>query len=242
MVSVEPVRPAPVIAEAPLIRDQVYEVLLDKLIGGELQPGDRITERVTAGELGVSTTPVKEALRRLENEGFVRTMPRRGIVVSDHALAAVEHAITVRAWLEGLAARLAATQFADDPRNAQASSAYRELSAALAAMKDPIRRSVDETVDINSRFHDAIRTLAGNRVITQFVGILLGVDAAIRRRALSDPDELQHGNREHIQIAEAVLAGKADQAEDLMREHVLRSGAHTLTAQPAAASRTAGPR
>lgn len=217
----------PVIREAPLIRDQVYQVLLTKLINGDLEPGDRITERVTAQELGISTTPVKEALRRLENEGFVRTMPRRGIVVGENALTSFEQVITVRAWLEGLGARLCAARVADGQLAGVAA-----LTEPLELMKDPILRPVPEIIEINASFHDAIRDLSGNRVIVQFLGTLLGVDAAVRERALSDPDELQRGNAEHIDVGDAILDGDPDRAEALMRSHVLRSGDHTLHARP----------
>ncbi|MBB5791206.1 GntR family transcriptional regulator [Jiangella mangrovi] len=219
----------PLIQEAPLIRDQVYQVLLTKLISGELAPGDKITERLTASELGISTTPVKEALRRLENEGFVRTIPRRGIVVGENALTSFEQVITVRAWLEGLAARLCAVRVAAGEIDGPTLEA---LTVPLALMKDPILRPVDEIVGINASFHEAIRELSGNRVIVQFVGTLLGVDAAVRKRALADPEELQRGNAEHIDVGDAILDGDADRAEALMRSHVLRSGDHTLHAGP----------
>lgn len=216
-----------VIREAPLIRDQVYQVLLTKLINGELAPGDKITERVTAQELGISTTPVKEALRRLENEGFVRSMPRRGIVVGENALTSFEQVITVRAWLEGLAARLCAVRVAGGEL-----TDVDALTEPLALMKDPILRPVPEIIEINASFHDAIRVLSGNRVIVQFLGTLHGVDAAVRKLALSDPDELQRGNAEHIDVGDAILDGDPDRAEALMRSHVLRTGDHTLHARP----------
>ncbi|PZF84229.1 GntR family transcriptional regulator [Jiangella anatolica] len=216
----------PMIQEAPLIRDQVYQLLLTKLISGELTPGDKITERVTAHDLGVSTTPVKEALRRLENEGFVRTIPRRGIVVGENALTSFEQVITVRGWLEGLAARLCATRVAGGELTDVAT-----LTEPLALMKDPILRPVPEIIEINAAFHEAIRDLSGNRVIVQFLGTLLGVDAAVRKRALQDPDELQRGNAEHIDVGDAILDGDPDRAEALMRSHVLRSGDHTLHAR-----------
>ena len=67
------------IRSVPLIRDQAYQVLLEQIVGGALLPGDRISERTVAAQLGISTTPIKEALRRLENEGFVQSQPRRGV-------------------------------------------------------------------------------------------------------------------------------------------------------------------
>lgn len=211
----------------PLIRDQVYELLLEQLISGALRPGDRITERVTASRLGISTTPIKEALRRLENEGFVRTLPRRGVVVSENALTSIADVIAVRAWLESLAARLAAERFAAG----QVGDAERaRLTATLSAMAEPGPTSLDAVIELNARFHDTVRELSANRLVVQFVGMLLGVDAAVRRQALSEPEELHRGLAEHRQIGEAIVAGQPDEAERFMREHVLRSGSHTISA------------
>ena len=77
-------------------------------------------------------------------------------------------------------------------------------------------------------FHDLLRHLSGNRLIVQFVGMLLGVDSAVRRQALSEPAELRRGINEHRRVFQAVVAGDQDDAERLMREHVLRTAQHTL--------------
>lgn len=219
------------IQEVPLLRDQVYQVLVEMLVSGQLTPGDRVTERALADQLGISTTPVKEALRRLDNEGFVHTLPRRGIRVSENALTSMEQVIVVRANLEGLAARLAADRLGT--LELEGNGAYEDLLATLELMRDAVRRPVPETIEINTRFHQAIQTLSGNRLIEQFLGTIHGVDIAVRRRALTDPEELQRGNVEHIAIGDAVLACDADLAESLMREHVTRSATHTIR-QPVA--------
>jgi DNA-binding GntR family transcriptional regulator len=214
--------------EVPLIRDQVYQLLLEEVIGGRLRPGDRITERETAARLGISTTPVKEALRRLENEGFVRTLPRRGVVVSETALTSVGDVIAVRAALESLAARLAAERFAAGAVGAEARQRLEDSVAALAGIDTA---DVPDVVALNTAFHDTVRELSANRVVVQLVGLLLGVDAAVRRQALSEPDELRRGVAEHRQVGEAILAGQPDEAERSMREHSLRAGSHTIGGQ-----------
>lgn len=217
--------------EAPLIRDQVYQLLLEEVVGGRLRPGDRITERETAARLGISTTPVKEALRRLENEGFVRTLPRRGVVVSETALTSVGDVIAVRASLESLAARLAAERFAAGAVDADTRARFEESVGALAGLETA---DVPDAVALNTAFHDTVRELSANRVVVQLVGLLLGVDTAVRRRALSERQELRRGVAEHRLVGEAILAGEPDEAERLMREHVLRAGSFTISGHAAA--------
>lgn len=214
------------IHEAPLMREQVYQVLLDRLVKGELQPGDHVPERVVALELGVSSTPVKEALRRLENEGFVHAIPRRGVVVSENARTSLGDVVAVRAWLESLAARLTAARFASGDIGDQQRA--RMAQAAKSVVPRGTHSDPAAMARVNAEFHDLLRHLSGNRLIVQFVGTVLSIDSAVRLQALSDADELRRGIAEHQAIARAVLAGDPAEAELLMRDHVLRSGAHTL--------------
>src|SRR5690606_1464229 len=138
-------------------------------VRGELRPGDRIVERVTAAQLGISTTPLKEALRRLENEGFVRTVPRRGVVVSEHAMTSIGDVVAVRAALESLAARLAAERFATrrddtDGVDGVGPGDQERLRAAVTALAKP-GGSLDAVTEVNARFHHVVRELSGNRLI-----------------------------------------------------------------------------
>lgn len=211
------------VGAAGLIRDDVYRAVVDQIVTGELRPGDRLSERTISADLGVSRTPVKEAVRRLENEGFVRTLPRRGIVVDTSAQASVEDAVNVRAVLEALAAGLVARTVG---HSAQASAEVRgQLSRTITEMRrfHPLR-DAEALWTVNSRFHEQIRALSGNRYIVQLSSTVLAVDSAVRRRALSDLAEIRRGVREHAQIAEAILDGDEAAAEAAMREHILRSG------------------
>lgn len=210
-----------------LIRDEVYGALVQQIVSGNLTAGDRLSERMLAAELGVSRMPVKEALRRLENEGFVRIVPRRGIIVAQSATDAALDAVNVRAVLEALAAGLVARHIARDEKDAVATR--QELGQLIGEMRAASRRGdVGRLRSVNARFHEAIRLRSGNRFITQFAAAVVAVDRAVRRQALGDLDEQRRGVHEHVKIAEAILGGLEDEAELAMRAHILRSGEHVL--------------
>ncbi|WP_158564238.1 GntR family transcriptional regulator [Jiangella anatolica] len=204
-----------------LLRDRAYETILHDIISGALGPGDRISERAIATRLAISTMPVKDALRRLENEGFVTAVPRQGVFVSDTAITSVQDVVVTRAALEGLAARLTAARWAAGHVTGVERSAYTDVVRTMTQLADT--GDLDRVVEANSRFHVTVRRLSANRPIIQFVGVLLGVDAAMRRHVLSDRSEFALGLREHLGVHEAIVAGDEDLAEQRMRSHILRS-------------------
>jgi DNA-binding GntR family transcriptional regulator len=203
---------------SPLNRDKVYEALLDAIIGGRLKPGDRIRERDMADQMGISTTPVKEAIRRLETDGLVLTAPRRGAVVSDAALTSVREIVRIRADLESFGARLVAQRIDADGR--------RELDRVAALLHE---LNEVESIDFeavtqgNDVFHQTIRELSRNRFIVHFVQVLSAFDRTVRHAALADPDEVARAFPEHIAIYEHIRDGRADAAEDAMRQHIMRT-------------------
>lgn len=95
------------------LRDLAYDDIRDAILSGALPPGQRVKERDVAQQMGISTTPVKEALRRLEQEGLVVSQPRRGAVVSTLVQIPVQEIEEIRGKLEAMAARLAATRMTD---------------------------------------------------------------------------------------------------------------------------------
>lgn len=211
-----------------LMRDRAYETILEDIIDGSLVAGDRISEREIASRLAISTTPVKEALRRLENEGFVTAVARQGVFVSDAAITSLQDVVVARAWLEGLASRLAAERWAT---GSVTDAERRAFADVVGTMTELIETSdLDPVVTANSEFHLMVRTLSANRPIIQFVGILLGVDTAMRRHILSDRAEFTLGLKEHLSVHDAIVAGDGDLAEQRMRSHILRS-AHDTTAR-----------
>ena len=93
--------------ESPNLRDRVYEILKKSIIFQEIPPGEKIDEEAIAKQLGVSRTPIRETLCRLENEGIVKVIPRRGAFVVKHSREKITEILMVREALEGFAARLA---------------------------------------------------------------------------------------------------------------------------------------
>lgn len=217
---------------ASLTRDDVYRAVVEKIVSGQLRPGHRLSERTLAASLGVSRTPIKEAVRRLENEGFVRTAPRQGIVVATSAQDSVLDAVRVRAVLEGLAARLVADTLSC---GTAAPDTRRVLSALLAEIRRASRsRDVDRLRAVNADFHAGIRQACGNRYVVHMSSAVLAVDSAVRRRALADRAEMRRGEREHLDIGRYILDGDAAAAEQAMRAHILRSGQFVLDRAEAA--------
>ncbi|MHB2167428.1 GntR family transcriptional regulator [Alsobacter sp. R-9] len=205
------------------LREHVHETLRRAIIAGDIPSGTVLNERKVATELGVSTTPLKEALRRLEGEGLVLTEPRRGVRVTFDAEQAHEMALA-RAALEGMIARTAAERI-DDAGVATLRGTVAQMAEATAT------GDTERLVVLNEAFHDAIhaisrcrylqRILVGQRVYVHTARILILSDAAERARALA----------EHTAICEALARRDADAAERAMREHVVRSAQeHVRTA------------
>jgi DNA-binding GntR family transcriptional regulator len=198
------------------LREQVYEHLRDAILSGELTTGTRIIERDIAAQMQISTTPVKEALRKLEQDGLVVTMPRRGTMVSELALTSIAEVVEIRAMLDGMAARLAATKITD----VQA----RELANQIAKMRSLTKvMKLEDLRNANTDFHTNIRQIGGNQIILKFVEQLRPFDQRVRLEALYHSEEAQRGLVEHEAIYEALTQHNPARAEELMRTHILRT-------------------
>jgi DNA-binding GntR family transcriptional regulator len=198
------------------LREQVYEHLRDAILSGKLTTGTRIIERDIAAQMQISTTPVKEALRKLEQDGLVVTMPRRGTMVSELALTSIAEVVEIRAMLDGMAARLAAAKITD----VQA----RELADQVAKMRSLTNvMKLEDLRNANTDFHTSIRQIGGNQILLKFVEQLRPFDQRVRLEALYHPEEAQRGLAEHEAIYEALTQHDSARAEELMRTHIMRT-------------------
>jgi DNA-binding GntR family transcriptional regulator len=205
------------------LREHVHDLLRRAIIAGELPSGAILNERQMAEQLGVSTTPLKEALRRLEGEGLIVTEPRRGIRVTFDAAQAEEMALA-RAALESMIARMAATRIDD--------SGVERLSAIIAKMTEATAASAtDDLIALNELFHDAIHEISRCSYLQRIlVGQRVYVHTA-RQFILGDPAERIRALGEHRAIFDALARRDSDTAEREMRDHVVRSGRqHVKTA------------
>lgn len=198
------------------VRDHVYRTIRSAILSGAFATGDKLNERGLADQFGVSTTPIKEALRQLETEGLVEALPRRGIVIRFSTQWA-EEMILARAALESMIARLAARRIG--------SQAKSELRATADLMKKATATGdADRLIELNETFHDQIHRGSRCGYLAKLIERQQFYDANIRRVIHLDPAERQEALDEHLSIAQAIVTGDADLAERLMRDHVVRSG------------------
>lgn len=199
-------------ADIRSLRDLAYDDIRDAILSGALAPGQRVKERDVAEQMGISTTPVKEALRRLEQEGLVVSQPRRGAVVSTLVEIPVEEIEEIRGTLEAMAARLAAIRMTD-AELARVGAIVEEMTRLTLEMREPQTRIEDVSV-----FHKLIRDGSRNAFIARFVETLTPFERVHRPEYL-DPDEAKRILHEHQAIAAALAARDAALAERLMAEH-----------------------
>jgi DNA-binding GntR family transcriptional regulator len=179
----------------------------------------RLDERQLAQDFGISRTPVREAMAQLEREGFVRSVPRRGVYVVRKTKREVIEMITAWAALEGMAARLI-TANADAERIAS-------LRKMFATFEDgKLRAQLDEYSEANIEFHQTIIRMSGNSVLISLAENLFTHMRMIRRKTIGEKDRVERSIRDHMNIIEALEARDTARAETLVRSHALGLAEH----------------
>ena len=198
------------------LRDHVHRSLRQAILAGRLRTKDRVNERMLAEQLGVSTTPVKEALRQLEADGLVETLPRRGVIIRfDFGWA--EEMILARAALESMVSRLAAQRITAIEKE--------RMSDVLSRMRLATENAdAKELILMNETFHDAIHDIARGSYLRRLIDRQQFYDAGARLVIHSDPTERALALAEHAEIGEAIIACDPGRAESAMRDHVMRAG------------------
>ena len=222
----------PVARPVPL-RQSVYEALIELIVAGTLQPGQHLVESELARQLGVSRQPVREALHRLEAEGWIDLRPSQGAFVHVPTDQEVDQLLDVRELLEGATARLAAR------------AATQEAVAALWATWEEGRAAVESddvarAVAANNEFHAAVAEIAGNAVLAQLSEIV-GRRVRWYYRQVA-PARGHESWAEHAELVTAIEAGDEDQAAALARVHTERTRtAYHGPSGPAAVTAAAAP-
>lgn len=192
------------------LRERVYEALLELITTRALQPGQHLVESELAGHLGVSRQPVREALQRLNTEGWVDLRPAQGAFVHEPTEEEADQLLTVRTLLEAEAARLAAAN-----TGTAGITALEELCAkGEQAVADG---DVDLVVTTNAAFHAKVMELAGNVVLAELAG---QVDRRVRW--YYTPVARQRGKQswiEHRQLIAAIAERDESRATEIMRAH-----------------------
>ncbi len=179
----------------------------------------RLDERQLSEVLGVSRTPIREALVRLEQEGLVRIIPRRGAFVVRKSQRQVVEMIVVWAALESMAARLI-TENATDAEIA----GLRRMFATFE--NDQVEAKIDEYSETNIRFHQALLKMSGSDLIARMTENLFIHMGAIRMRSIAEDNRASRSIIDHMNIIEALEARDTELAERLARQHTLDLAAH----------------
>jgi DNA-binding GntR family transcriptional regulator len=204
------------------LKDRIYEALKETIAGMNIYEGTgepRLDERQLSEDLGVSRTPVREAIARLEQEGLVRIVPRRGVFVARKTKQEILEMIIVWAALESMAARLI-TEHASDEEIAS----LRNLFATIE--NDTAQANIDEYSGMNIRFHQAIIQLSKSKLLSTMTETLFIHMRSIRARTIGENNRVQRSIIDHMNIIKALEDRNADLAERLTREHTLGLAAH----------------
>lgn len=198
------------------LREVVCETLREAIRTGVLKPGDRLMEIQLSEELGVSRTPVREAIRKLELEGYVIMMPRRGTYVASLSIRDINEVFEIRTSLDSLASGLAAERITDEE--------LRRLKRLLVLIGEYIEENdMDKIVETDMEFHDLLYQASRN---TRLVGIIFNLREQLTRfrsTSMSYPGRLQETLEEHRRIVEAIADGDVKRAQKAAEDHMEKS-------------------
>lgn len=202
------------------LRELVCENIRQAIIDGTFSPGERLMEIQLADEMGVSRTPVREAIRKLELEGFVVMIPRRGTYVADISIKDITEIYEIRTCLDVLAAGLAAERITDE--ELETLNGYLlEIGQHVASM------DMDKIVELDTAFHDVLYTASRNERLRSIINNLREQMTGIRGRSMSTPGRLVETMDEHRLLVESIAAHDVEQAQYAARTHI-ENAEHTL--------------
>ncbi|HEV7708367.1 MAG TPA: GntR family transcriptional regulator, partial [Asanoa sp.] len=193
--------------------DRAVDQLRERILGGEYVPGERLGEVELADKLGVSRTPVREALRRLAAEGLVDITPNKGARVVEYPRQDLDKIFEIRARVEGLAARSAA-------ESATAAEIDQLEEIALVLKERSESGALDEVYGLNAEFHAMLNNLANSSVLTATVGQLIHSSVLLRTLHSFDPAARARSVNHHLEIVAALRARDPDWAEAVMHAHL----------------------
>lgn len=200
--------------DRPSLRDQVYDFVKEMIIMREIKPDEKINEEQLAERLRVSRTPIRETLCRLENEGIVKVIPRRGAFVVKQCKERVIEILQIREVLEGLVARLV-TQNGDE-------KTLNKLKRSLERISSTPEEDghLQKYTNADVEFHSLLLDASNNHMLQNMMGIVNAHLQVIRLRTVVLPGRAKKTVEEHYRVLEAIERGDAKAAERLMRKHI----------------------
>lgn len=215
-ISMQKIRVLDYPVEKPLtLRERIVDFIKDAVVTGRLKPGERVPEQEIAANLGISRTPIREAFRQLESEGFIAVVPRKGAVVSPITDKDVSEFYAIKSLLEGYAAKTACKKLSEKE--------VKRLETLNANMgKCAEKNDVKGFFKFDAQFHDTFLKACGNEKLCALIHHLVQQFERFRITAMSLPGRMQDSVRQHREIIEAFRNGDEHLVERLVKANAER--------------------
>ena len=198
------------------LRGRVFHHMREDILSGKYKKDDELRENTIANELGVSRTPVREALRQLELEGLVKIVPNKSAVVTGFSAKDMHDIYIIRSYLEGLCAKLACENITE---------AQIEALEEIQYLFDfhTKKKHFEQLVELDDRFHDIIYEASNSRMLTHVLVDYHHYVGRIRKVSLSNEERAEYCSKEHNAILKAFRQRDGDKAEQLAHQHILNT-------------------
>jgi DNA-binding GntR family transcriptional regulator len=208
--------------------DSAYRAIREGILAGTFAQGSHITARQLAEATGLSRTPVREAMRRLDAEGMISLIPNRGAFVASWSDSEIEQIYELRVLLESFAAQTAAERINDEQ-----SARLKDLAVEMTHLVEQRPVDVEAIAEVNDKFHKGVLEACGNPRLRDLLGAITEVPLQLSTFRRYSIDELRRSAAQHAELVSALMVGDADWARSVMTSHI-RSARHTLLQAPVA--------
>lgn len=198
------------------LRGRVFHTIREDILKGKYKHNEALIETKISEELGVSRTPVREALRQLELEGLVTLIPNKGAVVSGITAKDIKDIYAIRSLIEGLSARWAAMQITQEQIEALEEVIY--LSEFHLA-----KGHLDQLLELDNRFHEMLYDISGSKILRHVLSDFHHYVQRVRQASLSSQERAEKSIHEHKDILDAIKQGDYQKVEQLTNEHVINT-------------------
>lgn len=199
------------------LRERILETIREAILSGQLKAGEKVAEPELAERFGISRTPIREAFRQLESEGYLTVIPRKGAVVTDLSEREVEEFYSIKSILEGYAARVAAEKMSTKD--------YERLEAINMRLKKLAEEGDVKTFfRVHDEFHELFIRAAGNDKLFDLIGQMLRKFNRLRMASLALPGRMEISVQEHMKILDAFRRHDGEMADNLVRKNAAYGG------------------
>ncbi|MBG9547148.1 GntR family transcriptional regulator [Cytobacillus firmus] len=197
------------------IRERVYLHIKDLILDGEFKAGDRLVERELAERLNISRTPIREALFRLESQGFVKTVPRKGVIVADISEKEIIEVFTILSSLEVLAAKLAVQKLDEEMES--------KFTDSIQKVKEYLKNPEEDAAELHRELNHLLYSSAKNVKLYEMLSGLSDYIRAFAKIGHKNPGRAKQSMEEHLKIMEAIVNKEMEMAEYLTKIHIENS-------------------